>query len=228
MSLQVVPAVIPESRDDLAENLARLRGVSPVVHVDVCDGKLVPSRSWPVSGDGGEWAAIVDQEEGLPMWESFEFEFDVMAEDPLALANEAIEAGAARIFIHLEASGTADAFASLLADGRAEIWLAGGAGLDLEPYLETIGRAAGFLQMGIEKIGFQGQPFSPRALDNVRAVREAFPELPIAFDGAVSVETAAAIVGAGATRLIVGSAIVGSENPREAAEEIEAAAGEGL
>ncbi len=225
MSLQVVPAVIPESRDDLAEKLARLRGVSPVVHVDVCDGKFVPSRSWPVSGDGGEWAAIAAQEEGLPMWESFEFEFDIMAENPLALANEAIEAGAARVFLHLEAPGATDAFGALIADGRAEIWLAGGAGLDLAPHLEKIGRAAGFLQMGIEKIGFQGQTFSPRALENVRAVREAFPELPIAFDGAVSAETAAAIVGAGATRLIAGSAIVGAENPREAAEDIEVAAG---
>jgi ribulose-phosphate 3-epimerase len=78
--------------------------------------------------------------------------------------------------------------------------------------------------MGIAKIGYQGQPFDPGSLENVRVVRAAFPDLPIAFDGAVSEATAPEIFAAGAGRLVVGSAIIGAENPRAAARAIEAAA----
>jgi pentose-5-phosphate-3-epimerase len=222
--IRVVPAVIPESREELASALARLREASSLAHVDICDGRFVARASWPFSGDRGEWAAIVAQEDGLPLWERFEFEFDLMAANPLSLANEAIEAGASRLILHLAAPGAAEAFDALVADGRAEIWLAGGVGEDLAPHLGRIGRAAGFQQMGIEKIGFQGQPFAERALEGVQAVRAAYPDLPIAFDGAVSVETAGAIAAAGASKLVAGSAILKAENARAAAREIRAAA----
>lgn len=222
--VQVIPAVIPQSYDDLSSALASLRGVSSTAHIDVCDGRFVPSVSWPVSGDAGEWAETVSQDRGLPFWEDFEFEFDLMVGNPLALALEAIEAGAARAVLHLEAAGFAEAFEALLVDGRAEIWVAGGARLNLEKHLATIGRAAGYQQMGIAKIGYQGQPFEPAALENVRVVRGAFPDLPIAFDGAVSEVTAGAIFSAGASRLVAGSAVALAENPAAAARSIRAAA----
>jgi ribulose-phosphate 3-epimerase len=222
--IQVIPAIIPESYDELAAMLARLRDASSLAHVDVCDGRFVARASWPFAGDRGEWAAVVAQDDGLPLWESFEFEFDLMAANPLALANESIEAGASRVILHLAAPGALDAFDALVADGRAEIWLAGGVGEDLAPHLSRIGRAAGYQQMGIEKIGFQGQPFAERALESVRAVRAAHPDLPIAFDGAVSIETAGAIAGAGASKLVAGSSILKAESARAAARDIRAAA----
>jgi ribulose-phosphate 3-epimerase len=224
MEIPVVPAVIPESAQTLAVSLARLRGASSVVHIDVCDGRLTPEPSWPFSGDRGEWGAIVAQEDGLPLWEVFEFEFDLMVANPLAFAREAVEAGAARVTLHLGAPGAAEAFEALVADGRAGVWLAGGVDVDLDSHRGLVGRAAGYQQMGIRRIGFQGQPFDPAALDAVRAVRAAFPELPISFDGGVSAENAAAIAAAGATRLIVGSSVVRAEDPRAAAREIARAA----
>jgi ribulose-phosphate 3-epimerase len=225
--IRIVPAVIPESREDLAIALAQVVGVSSVAHVDVCDGRFVQSRSWPLEANAGEWERAVAQEEGLPLWERFEFEFDLMVGQPKVLALEAVEAGAARIILHLDAPGTPEAFEALRADGRAEVWLAGGVGLDLAPHLEAIGKADGFQQMGIRKIGFQGQEFDEASLDGVRTVRAAFPELPISVDGAVSADTAREIVEAGATKLVAGSAILRAENPREAAREIaRVAAGE--
>jgi ribulose-phosphate 3-epimerase len=220
----IAPAVIPESHDQLVAALAHISDASKIAHIDVCDGRFVRSTSWPVSGDDGSWGKMVVQEMGLPMWERFEFEFDLMAANPLHLAEECIEVGAARLILHLEAPGAIEAFEALLADGRAEVWLSGGVGLDLAPHMALVGRAAGFQQMGIAKIGFQGQPFESACLDAVRAVRAAYPELPIAVDGGVSAETAAEIVAAGATKLVVGSAVMGAEDPRAAAREILAAA----
>lgn len=223
-NFEVVPAVIPETFSDLSSALASLRGVAPLAHIDLCDGRFVPRASWPFSGDGGEWADAVSQVAGFPFWEDFSFEFDVMAANPFRLAREAIEAGASRVILHLEAPGALEAFDELLEDGRAEVWLAGGVGLDLSPHLGAIGRADGFQQMGISKIGFQGQPFDPASLDGVRTVRGAIPELPLALDGGVSAETAAAIVKAGALKLVAGSAVLRAEDPAAAIGEIAAAA----
>jgi ribulose-phosphate 3-epimerase len=230
--MQIVPAVIPQSYDDLVAALAHVNGAAKTAHIDVCDGAFVPSKSWPLSGDTGKWPRLVAQDEGLPLWERFEFEFDLMVAQPLQIARECVEAGAARVILHLEAAGTAAAFEALKADGRTEVWLAGGVDLDLAPHLALVGRADGFQQMGIRKIGYQGQPFDgealdgPGACDGVRAVRAAYPDLPISVDGGVSAATAAEIAAAGATKLVAGSAVTGAENPADAAREIlEAARG---
>ena len=67
--------------------------------------------------------------------------------------------------------------------------------------------------MGIEKVGFQGQPFDPHAITLVQQVREKYPKLPIQVDGGVSEETIPELVVAGVTRLVVGSKIWQSNDP---------------
>ena len=61
--------------------------------------------------------------------------------------------------------------------------------------------------MGIEKIGFQGEPFDERVLDQIKALRKQFPEVTISVDGAVDFDTAPELIEAGANRLVAGSAI---------------------
>ncbi|HEU0080414.1 MAG TPA: hypothetical protein VFQ72_00095 [Candidatus Paceibacterota bacterium] len=61
--------------------------------------------------------------------------------------------------------------------------------------------------MGIQNIGYQGQDFDPRAVELVRALRAAYPDMPIAVDGGVDVDNGRELVNAGATRLVVGSAL---------------------
>ncbi len=46
-----------------------------------------------------------------------------------------------------------------------------------------------------------------------------YPGLPISIDGGVSLETATDLIAAGADRLVVGSAIFGSENVIQAVED---------
>jgi ribulose-phosphate 3-epimerase len=74
--------------------------------------------------------------------------------------------------------------------------------------------------MGIEHEGQQGQPADPRAVELVRALREAHPDLPIQVDGGVNAEHIPALVEAGASRLVAGSAVFGVDNPAAALKEL--------
>jgi ribulose-phosphate 3-epimerase len=58
----------------------------------------------------------------------------------------------------------------------------------------------------------QGQPFDEGVLKHIHTLRLKFPDMPISVDGGVSLKTAHDLVGAGATRLVAGSAIFGASD----------------
>ena len=79
----IVPALLPYSYDDLSEHLGHLKGAAPIVQIDICDGLFVTSRTWPNEPkDKDRFAQIVKGEEGLPYWEDFNFEIDLMVHNP--------------------------------------------------------------------------------------------------------------------------------------------------
>jgi pentose-5-phosphate-3-epimerase len=80
---------------------------------------------------------------------------------------------------------------------------------------------ADFVQlMGIENIGYQGQSFDPRVLDQVKHAREIKPDAIISIDGGVNLETARELALAGANRLVSGSTIFGANAPEVAIEDL--------
>jgi ribulose-phosphate 3-epimerase len=61
--------------------------------------------------------------------------------------------------------------------------------------------------------GYSGQEFMPAALDRIRRLRAALPsEIPIQVDGGINNENAREVYSAGATLLVVGSAIFERED----------------
>ena len=86
---------------------------------------------------------------------------------------------------------------------------------EIEIYMDNVD----FVQcMGIANIGYQGEPFDERALLHVNALRVRYPNMPIAVDGGVSMETAHDLIAAGATRLVSGSAVFGAKDMSVAIE----------
>ena len=61
--------------------------------------------------------------------------------------------------------------------------------------------------MGIARIGFQGEPFDERVIEKIKEIKKHYPEMIVSVDGGVSLENAQALIEAGATRLVSGSAI---------------------
>jgi ribulose-phosphate 3-epimerase len=67
--------------------------------------------------------------------------------------------------------------------------------------------------MGIAAVGQQGQPFDVRTLARARELRDRYPDLEIAVDGAVNSETIPQLYAAGVNRFAPGSAITKASDP---------------
>lgn len=217
--IEIIPAVMPKSYEDLVEKAGLFAGVSPLIQLDIMDGKFVPARTWPYPHDA-HFDAIVAEDEGMPEWETLSFEADLMIENPEAWVPKWITAGAQRIIVHVEGMKDFEKIRSAVPEGMVELGLAINTTTPLsaiEPYLDRID----FAQcMGIAKIGFQGEAFDERVIEHVRALRALRRDMPISIDGAVGPATASLLVEAGATRLVSGSAILKSGDVAYAIEEL--------
>lgn len=218
---EIIPAILPKDFRELEEKLERVRGLSRIIQIDMCDGVFVSSKTWPYSGGETIFGDIVAQERGMPYWEDFDFEFDLMVKDPYKKIQDFVSLGAKRIIVHLD-SCEAEQMKKIMDDyGKRsdtlapfdiELGLAIGSRAStsvIEPYIDDIS----FVQvMGIQNVGHQHQGFDEKAFDTVRELRQKFGEMLISVDGGVSEDTGQNLVEAGADRLVVGSALFSSGN----------------
>lgn len=213
--IEIVPAIIPVSLDDLLGRLSQAR-FAKVIQVDVTDGIFAGKRSWPLN-DPHSFEPFVTQEEGLPMWESKDYEFDLIVANPALEVPRFASAGAARVVVHLGALRNRTDSLELVKQWRDMVPVVAGVGIedDIADVEKVFGEVDGIQCMGIVRIGYQGQPFDERCFDQVRAARAAYPELPISVDGAVTDENARELVEAGADRLVVGSFLMSSGEEKE-------------
>ena len=208
--LEIIPAVLPQSYEELDESLGRLLHGPRVVQIDTCDGVFVPTRTWPHHPrDRAHFARILRGDEGLPYWQDFDFEVDLMVHAPERHASQWVAAGVTRILFHARSrhdwAHLKDAVGS-----TAEIGIA----IDLEtPYdrLFEYGARVDYVQiMGIARLGVQGAPLDERVYALIERVRRDFSDGTIQIDGGVTLENARSLIDAGADRLVAGSAILGS------------------
>jgi ribulose-phosphate 3-epimerase len=216
--MEIIPAILPRDFNEIEEKIGLIHGLAKTVQIDVCDGQFTPSASWPYRKRDDDFEKLIHEQEGFPGWEDEDFEIDLMANRPDELVDDWVSAGASRIIIHIESKGDIKK-ALVILGGRVEIGLALNEDTSLEavePYFEHVN----FIQlMGIDNIGFQGQAFDEKVIGRIKEVRLKYPTLPISIDGGVSLENARELIAAGADRLVVGSAIFGTDNPTEALEQ---------
>lgn len=213
----IIPAILPTSRHDLEEKLARLVGLATAVQIDIVDGKFTEPATWPYANGAEEFAQASARGESLPHAEDFAIEMDMMVTEPEQMTGSWIAAGATRILAHLESTTY---LPRLITDlkvkyghekGFASESLSFGLAVNidtnlelLEPYLDDID----YVQfMGIKNIGKQGQPFATEVLNKIAVFRHTHDDMPIQVDGGVTLESAALLLNAGVSRLIVGSAL---------------------
>ena len=223
--VQIIPAVLPQSFKDLQEHLAPLKDVIRLAQVDVVDGHYAKGKTWPYR-DTATFEKIAKEERGLPFWDKIDFQFDLMIQHPDLVLKEYLDAGASHIVLHARSEGAQKAL-QLIVDLRTEeigsFSVHGGIALgpnDQPDVLLPFEAQFDFVQvMGIDREGRQGEPFDKRALYLVERLRARYPKLPIQVDGGVTLQNARELVAAGATGLVVGSAIVKAEDPLAAYQE---------
>jgi ribulose-phosphate 3-epimerase len=204
----IIPAIIPQSFEQLEHTLESISAFTHYVQVDIVDGKFVPFTSWPY-GDGDTISDITS------LAQKFVLEFDLMVRDPEVVLDEYIKAGAGSVVIHLEST---EEIERVFEHHDAHKYQLGLSILNDTPLGELIKLAhrANFVQlMGIADIGSQGQSFDERVLPRIRELRAEFPALLISIDGSVSKETLPRLKEAGANRFVSGSAILKDDDPGE-------------
>src|SRR5258708_11425822 len=124
---EIIPAILPKNYEDLKNKIALVRGVVPVVQVDICDGVFVKNITWPfLSLPGGEgeeflennfdlhFRRILNEEEGMPFWEDIDFELDLMVINAVENFDVYTKLGSRRMIFHLEAMANTVEFRDFL------------------------------------------------------------------------------------------------------------------
>jgi ribulose-phosphate 3-epimerase len=152
----------------------------------------------------------------------------LMVTDPDLLLDHLAAAKVARIAVHIEACQHLQQTLGRIRAAGAE------AGVAIDPatslcLLEDSLPWTDFVLVMSVNPGFGGQDFIPESLDKIRRLRQmaGMQTMDIAVDGGVCTENAGALVAAGATTLIAGSAVFGAADRARALSDLRAAADAG-
>jgi ribulose-phosphate 3-epimerase len=206
ISSPIIPAIIPQSYDDLVLQVKKITSL-PEVHVDVVDGVFVPSVSWPYSPEG-------DVVSARDLLARFSLEVDLMVSKPLPAAVAWLAAGADQLVFHVETISV-EAFAQFVADCPVSVGIACNNSTPLAVLYDYVPHADYVQCMGIATIGSQGQPFDEGVIERMLQIRQQFPQMAIAIDGSINESTIPKLIPLGLARFIVGSAIIKAEHPRD-------------
>ena len=177
------------------------------LHIDVMDGHFVPNITLG--------APLV---KCLRKCSDLVFDVHLMISDPYKYIPDFIKAGADVVCFHIESDSDTEKTIDLIRESGKIAALAVKPGTEIEavyPYLEKLGMV---LVMTVEP-GFGGQSFMADMMEKIVKLREECKrrnlEIDIQVDGGISLSTVETVAKAGANGLVAGSAIFGSEDPKE-------------
>jgi ribulose-phosphate 3-epimerase len=210
--MEIIPAILPKNFKELEEKTEAINGIASLVQVDICDGKYVPTITWPYWKQDPDFEAILKEERGMPFWETVNYEFDLMIENPTEDdARKWLSAGAERMVLHLGSSKDLNPVIDVL-NGLVEVGIAVSSADNIEDLAKYINKIQFVQIMGIRKAGFQGSRFENTTFDIIKKVKELYPDITIQIDGGVSMDNAEELKNAGVARLVAGSAIFNSDD----------------
>lgn len=232
--IQIIPAIIPESFEHLRAQLSLVRGVCPLVQIDIVDGVFAPTITWPFDSTQGKpfnfahdrsfidehFKKIIEQKEGIPFWQDFNFEIDLMIQNPEKTIDDWLGIGAISLIIHIESTNEIKKIIDKIKNANIAV------GVSLNPStpnekIYPLIKKINFVQfMGNDKIGYHGVELDKRVYQKIKNLKNKYPELPISIDIGVSHETIPLLIEAGANKLISGSAIFNADNIEETFDEL--------
>ncbi len=227
MKHELLPAILPTSFSELTEKINLVCGAVDTVQIDFCDGRFVPSKTWPFlkepTTDNVQPTAqeekrerygfeeLITEGNGLPCRDRLDFEAHLMIEDPGMILSDMVKIGFSRILLHLE-TVSSDILSGLIHEWKGVVEI--GVALSADTPLEELAPFAHEIQsvqlMSIKEIGAQGQTFASGVFERISTLRKQYPNHILSVDGGVTLQNAEALVLAGINRLVVGSAIFGS------------------
>ncbi|KAL5010375.1 hypothetical protein ScPMuIL_012680 [Solemya velum] len=175
------------------------------LHLDVMDGQFVPNITF-----GHPVVKCL-----RPKLPGVMFDMHMMVAAPEKWIENMADAGADQYTFHYEATEDATTCIRKIKEAgmKAGIGIKPGTPVDvLVPFAEMVDMV---LIMTVEP-GFGGQKFMTDMMPKIQFLRERFRGIDIEVDGGVGPNTIQHCAEAGANMIVSGSAIMGSDNPREA------------
>ncbi|MGN1314056.1 MAG: ribulose-phosphate 3-epimerase [Lachnospiraceae bacterium] len=204
------PSILSADFTRLGEEIRAVeKAGAKYLHIDVMDGRFVPSISFgmPVISSIRKASRIV-------------FDVHLMIEEPIRYIDEFVKAGADIITIHLEACSDVKATLDRIHQSgvKAGITIKPATPAEnLIPYLEQVEM---ILLMSVEP-GFGGQKYIEGSTDKIRRVREMLKErglnIDLEVDGGINPDNVETVLEAGANVIVAGSAVFGAETAKKAA-----------
>jgi ribulose-phosphate 3-epimerase len=217
VSVLIAPSLLSADFSSLAADVARVeRGGADLLHLDVMDGHFVPNITF-----GPLVVRAIHKVAKVPL------DVHLMIEAPDSYIGAFVEAGSARIAVHVEVLPHLHRTIQLIKKLGAQAGVAINPSTPVGALEEIAGDLDYVLVMSVNP-GFGGQTFIPRSESKVRAVRQlldrAGSRAPIAIDGGIDASNAAMVVAAGVDILVAGQAIFGSGDAERATRDLRAAA----
>ena len=200
--MKIIPAILRESLAGVRQDLAALGGASDLVSIDLCDGKFVPSQTW-----------LPNQETPANIFQEFNFslEFDLLVSEPLIYLDFLKKIGAKKVVIHTDDSEVIRQSLDFCQKHALELGLVS---QDFKVLKKFAGQINYIQLMGIEKLGYQKQPFLEESLEKIKTIRNFYGGI-IQIDGGLNLLNIKKCLQAGANNFVLGSEIFSSGNPKE-------------
>ncbi len=205
---EIVPVIIAKNFTELEKKLKFVEPLTRAVQLDVMDGIFAPEKSWNNPAELKNLKTTLDLEAHL------------MISEPEKEIDNWISSGVKRILVHFETTKNLKEIIEKIKDAGVKV----GVVLNLETPVSAIDEFIDKIDlvqlMSVAQIGYHGHPFDERVLPKISALRQKYPNVKIAIDGGINIETAKKAAKAGADILVAGSAIFDSEDVKKAFEEL--------
>jgi ribulose-phosphate 3-epimerase len=215
--IAIAPSLLSADFARLAEAVTACEAArAEWIHLDVMDGRFVPNLTV-----GPIVLRALRKETKIP------FDVHLMIQEPFRTLDQYLEAGAARVAVHVEAEPHLHRFAQHVRGAGASPGLGINPGTSLALLDEALGFVDFVLVMTVNP-GWGGQAFIPESVVRVRnlqaLLRKKGAHAEIAVDGGVNVDNAGVLAEAGARHFVAGSSVFGRGDVPAAVSALRAAA----
>jgi ribulose-phosphate 3-epimerase len=202
----MAPSILAADLADLSGAIALCEeGGADLIHFDVMDGHFVPNLTF-----GPPVLAAMARRSSLPI------DVHLMVTESALFLDETLDAGAAWITAHWEATHHLDRVIERIRSGGAKAGVALNPATPVSVLRDILPRIDHVLLMSVNP-GFGGQRFIPYVLDKARHLRAMIAErglqVAIEIDGGIGPDTIESAAAAGVDTFVAGSAIFGQPNP---------------
>jgi len=200
--MEIIPGIAESDPKELARKIALVLPYVDWIQLDIADQTLVASQTF---ADFAAFGNIFKPLQTLGK----HAEAHLLVDDPVQLLKSTAQAGFERVTAQVECHDPRE----FLAEARTfemEVGLAIGADTEIdvvEPFLEELD----YVVVMTGELDSTKHIFQPETVEKIKTIHRNLPDLPIAAEVGMTPETVKLVRDVGATRIVVGSYLFGSE-----------------